>query len=70
MPKKKPCDFCEEENCWTEDGTNGHALHIEVYPWNNVIGITSFGRTEIGELEEVSAQLEMNYCPQCGRKLI
>ena len=39
--KKAPCDFCEEENWWTEEGSLGHQMAIEVYPFNNVLSITS-----------------------------
>lgn len=69
MSRKKPCEFCEEEHWNHEDGTNGHQLYIEIYPLNNLIGITSFARREDGEIEEMAAQIEMNYCPVCGRKL-
>ena len=67
--KKTPCEFCEEEQWWTDDGPNGHQLSIEVYPFNNVISISSFAHDELGESHELEASLEMNFCPDCGRKL-
>lgn len=67
--RKEPCEFCEEQ-FWQDDGRNGHALHIEIYPDNNVISITSFARDEMEEMEELSASIELNYCPKCGRKLM
>ena len=68
--KRIPCDFCEEENWWTEEGSPGHQMSIEVYPFNNILSITSFANTETGESNEISVSLEMNYCPKCGRKLV
>ena len=68
--KKSPCDFCEEDNWYSEDGSNGHQISVEIYPFNNVLSFTSFSNTESGESEELSAQIEMNFCPKCGRKLL
>ena len=67
--RKKPCEFCEEE--WTQEvvnGKDGHQLYAEYYFFNNIIGITSFAKTEDG-VDEIAVELEMNYCPKCGRKL-
>lgn len=69
--RSKPCDWCEEEH-WDEYHDGNHALHIEYYPFNNTIGITSFGfRLSEGndEISELLAEIPMNYCPVCGRKL-
>lgn len=71
MPKKKePCDFCSEDNWWTEEGTDGHSVAIEIYPENMHMSVTSFARKENGETEEIPLEFEMNYCPKCGRKLM
>ena len=67
--KTKPCAFCEDEHWHTEDAPNGHQLHLEIYPFNEVISIQSFARDESGETTELSMRVEMNYCPVCGRKL-
>lgn len=69
MARKKSCEFCEDEQWWQEDGVNGHQLNVEVYPYNARIGITSFAYNEVGESTELMMELEMNYCPVCGRKL-
>jgi hypothetical protein len=69
MAKKKPCEFCENDNWYTEDGQNQHSITVEVYPENNVIGVTSFAPREDGEMDEINVSFEMNYCPVCGRKL-
>ena len=69
MARKKPCEFCENDQWWQESGKNGHQLSVEVYPAHNRIGITSFAHDENGETMEITAELEMNYCPVCGRKL-
>lgn len=67
--KKTPCDFCENENWYTDEGVAGHQLTVEIYPENNFIYITSFAPDETGESQELEAEIEMNYCPKCGRKL-
>lgn len=67
--KKVPCEFCAEEQWWTEDGVDGHQLAIEVYPFNGVLSITSFANDDNGESREIAASIELNYCPRCGRKL-
>lgn len=67
--RKKPCEWCEEERWWSTDGTRGHQLAIEVYPFNGIISITSFAEAETGETDELREEVEMNYCPVCGRKL-
>ena len=67
----KPCDFCRDD-WWFSDsdnGNTGHQLSVEVYPINNNIAIVSFAHDETGESRELSASIEMNFCPVCGRKL-
>jgi len=68
--RTKPCEFCETEQWWSEEGSPGHQIHTEVYPEHNVISFTSFANNTLGESEEMCSQIEMNYCPVCGRKLI
>lgn len=67
--KTKPCAFCEEEHWNSEDERYGHQLHLEVYPFNSVISVTSFAQDETGEVTQLGMRIEMNYCPVCGRKL-
>lgn len=72
MPiRTKPCEFCEEDKWFTEDGNNttGHQLAIEIYPENNVIAISSFANHPDGESEELEYIIRMDFCPCCGRKL-
>ena len=67
---KKPCEFCETDTYTSEEGTGRHQLYVEIYPDNNFIGITSFATNEnTEETEEIYMQIEMNFCPCCGRKL-
>lgn len=67
--KKKPCEFCEGDWDTNQDEVNGHQLCVEVYPENNFIGITSFALDEVGDTTELTADIPLNYCPNCGRKL-
>lgn len=67
---KKPCEFCEAESYNQTEGTGKHSLYVEIYPDNQFIGITSFATNEnTEEVEEICFEIEMNYCPVCGRKL-
>ena len=71
MARKKPCEFCEEE--WAsdyKDHRNGYCLYMEVYPFNNKIVVISQANDELGEMIEDCIDIQMNYCPVCGRKLI
>ncbi len=67
--RKKPCEFCEEDNWYSKEGTGAHQLAIEFYFGNNLLGITSFADGADGETEELQEDIELNYCPVCGRKL-
>ena len=67
--KKKPCDFCSDDNWYSEEGTPGHQLAVEIYPENNSLSVTSFANNESGESEELTVSFEMNFCPVCGRRL-
>lgn len=69
MARKKPCEYCEDDNFFHQEGTNGAQLYVEIYPDANYIGITSFANDENGEMIEMTATIPMNYCPNCGRKL-
>lgn len=70
MARRKPCEFCEDDNWDTYDeNKKGLSLYVEIYPMNNMIGITAYANDECGEVIEESITLPMNYCPNCGRKL-
>lgn len=67
----KPCDFCGEETASNyKEGPNGYCIWYEVYPFNNLIAFIAQANTEEGDLIEESLDIEMNYCPVCGRRLV
>jgi len=65
--KKEPCPFCEDEH-YTNDEFHGIQLSTEVYPDNMLIGIAATGTAEDGTYVELKQDIQMNYCPLCGRK--
>ena len=65
--KRTPCQFCEQEH-YTNDTFHGVQLSTEVYPDNRLIGITATGTAEDGTYVELRQDIEMNFCPVCGRK--
>lgn len=68
--RKNPCEFCEDT--WFSDPIewrNGFSLWYEVYPYNNHISVIAQANDEEGELIEDYVQIEMNFCPVCGRRL-
>lgn len=68
---KKPCEWCEED--YTTDYVehrNGYCLWAEIYPFNNVISVMAQANDDLGEMIEDHIDIPMNYCPNCGRKLI
>lgn len=66
--KIKPCEWCEDE-VFNNDVHGTHQFCVEIYPFNNIICISSFAEVN-EEIDEMSAEIPMNYCPNCGRKLI
>ena len=65
--KTTPCEFCEQEH-YTNDEHHGLQLILEVYPDNNLIAIMAQGTMENGHYAEHKMDIQMNYCPVCGRK--
>lgn len=68
---KKPCEFCngEYESEYISH-RNGYCIWIEVYPFNNFMSFMAQANDEFGEMIEDCIDVQMNYCPKCGRKLI
>lgn len=69
MARKKPCDLCCEEQFYVENGSNRHALHVEIYPESGVLSVYSYAEDNAGETEELQFELPLQYCPSCGRKI-
>lgn len=67
--KRKPCPFCECDEIYNEEGSNGFQACVEVYPDSNIIAFTAFAPDENGEQQEKNFQIQMNFCPECGRNL-
>lgn len=69
--RKKGCEWCEEEIYGdTIEHPNGFLMWLEVYPFNNFMSVTCQANNEEGEAMEDDIQIPMNYCPNCGRKLV
>ena len=68
---KKPCEFCngEYESEYVEN-RNGYCLWVEVYPDNNLISVLAQANDEDGYMMEGHIDIQMNYCPVCGRRLV
>ena len=68
--KVKACDFCNGEyESEYRDHRNGYCLWMEVYPNNHLIAVIAQANDENGDMIEDFLNIEMNYCPVCGRKL-
>ena len=67
---KKACDFCsgEYESEYITH-RNGYCIWLEVYPFNNVMAFMAQSNDENEEMIEDYIEVQMNYCPICGRKL-
>lgn len=68
---RKGCDLCREDN-FTDgvSGRNGFNIWIEIYPTNNLMAFMGQANDEEGFMMEACEEIQMNYCPVCGRKLI
>ena len=67
--RQKPCEYCDGEKFFQKDGSNGHALNVELYPENCLLAVVSFANGDTGEMIELKMDIPMYYCPCCGRKL-
>lgn len=68
---KKPCDFCSDEReVEYKEHRNGYCIWLETYPLNMVMAFMAQANNEEGEMIEDCIEVEMNYCPVCGRKLV
>lgn len=68
--RRRPCEFCDGN--WESDyrdHRNGYCLWLEIYPFNNLIAAIAQANDEEGEMIEDSIEIEMNFCPVCGRDL-
>lgn len=65
--KRTACEFCENEIIESQDDGR-HQLCLEMYPEINSISIYSFADND-GEYSELTFQIPMNFCPNCGRRL-
>lgn len=72
--KKTPCEFCSENAQWDDlgyvEGRNGFCIWLEIYPMNNVMSMMGQANDEDGFMQEAHFDVQMNYCPVCGRKLV
>lgn len=68
MTRAKPCEFCEMEGTVNTDEFGQLQSTVEVYPDNNFIMFGVVGLLDDKEVD-ISYELPMNYCPNCGRKL-
>ena len=62
------CEFCKKGGNIIAKEQGGHKLTIEICPSCRDIGITS-GRWHDGGWHWLGINLEMSYCPKCGREL-
>ena len=67
---RKPCELCNEEfESEYKEHRNGYCIWLEVYPTNNVMACMAQANDDSGEMIEDFIEVQMNYCPNCGRKL-
>ena len=69
MAKKKPCEYCIEDH-WDSESIGKNQVSVEIYPEANFIGVTAYLQNLSEETEELTFNIPMNYCPNCGRKLM
>ena len=69
--KRKPCEFCEQEQIiQTDYDARNVSAQVEIYPDNCLLAFVVQGKSDDGELtHEQSFDIEMAFCPVCGRNL-
>jgi predicted RNA-binding Zn-ribbon protein involved in translation (DUF1610 family) len=74
VARKKPCEWCGEEQIIKLSEPNGKInvdATLEIYPDNGFMGIGIIQLNDEGEMVlEENYDIPMNYCPNCGRKLM
>lgn len=72
MARLKPCEWCNEEQFFrTEEDAKNVSGVLEIYPENGHMSVWFQGISDDGGLtHEESFTVPMNYCPNCGRKLV
>lgn len=66
MDKKEPCKYCSDRYSPLYDNNNGGDVKII----NNELCIDSFMRcSDCNNASQFYAEIKINYCPMCGRKL-
>lgn len=68
--RKKACDFCEDDNFSDYvEHRNGYCIWYEFYPFNGLLSFNAQANDEDGELIEDYINIQVNFCPVCGRRL-
>ena len=63
---RKPCEFCSDDRDFDR---NGFCVWLETYPMNAQMAFMAQANDENGEMMEECIEVQMNYCPVCGRDL-
>lgn len=66
---RKACEYCCEDH-WDSENIGKNQISVEIYPEAGFIGVTGFLQNINEEMDEVTFNIPMNYCPVCGRKLV
>ena len=67
--KMIPCEYCSDDFI-RFDSDLGKNLTLEVYPGHMIAAIAFFINPYDEQTEQATADIPMNYCPNCGRKLV
>lgn len=68
---RKPCELCGGEfEPEYKEHRNGYCIWLDVQPESNTLTFMAQANDDLGEMIEDFIEVQMNYCPNCGRKLI
>lgn len=66
--RRKPCELCQDEIIDSQY-VGRSQLCVEIYPEIGNIYVGAYFDDEAGESQELSYNIPMNFCPNCGRRL-
>lgn len=67
--KKAPCEWCEGDFIRVDRADGQLNVTVEIYPENELLSVYASCVDERGEFREAQADLPLEFCPVCGRKL-
>lgn len=69
--KTKPCEYCEGDRVTLiEENIDNLSIGADAYPENAFLGFYIMGLSAEEKEVDLTFDIPMNFCPNCGRRLM